>query len=49
MQAAKTSGKRETCYGAAEEENGERGTKNDEERAEDRCQTIITFIQHQTH
>lgn len=48
MQAAKDGGKRETFYGAAAEENGERRTKNDEERAKDRCQTIITFIQHQT-
>lgn len=48
MQAAEDGGERETCHGATKKENGERGAKNDEKRAKDRCQTFVTFIQHQT-
>lgn len=48
-QAAEDGRARETCHGAAEEENGERGAENDEKRAKDRCQTFITLTQRTGH
>lgn len=34
---------REALHGAAKEEDGERCSENDEERAEDSCQALVTF------
>lgn len=48
-QAAEVGWERETGHRATEEENWERGTENDEKRAEDRCQTFITLIQRTGH
>lgn len=48
-QAAEVGWERETCHGATEKENGERGTENDEKRAEDCCQTFVTLIQRTGH
>lgn len=48
-QAAEAGWERETCHGATEEENGKRGTENDEKRAEDCCQAFITLIQNTGH
>ncbi len=49
IQAAEAGWEREAFNGATEEENGERGTENDEKRAEDCCQAFITLIQHYRH
>lgn len=34
---------REALFGAAKEEDGERGSEDDEEGAEDRSQALVTF------
>lgn len=44
FQTAEDGREGEACRGTAEEENGERGTENDEEGAEDSSKAFLTFL-----
>lgn len=44
FQTAEDGREGEACHGTAEEENGERGTKNDEEGAKDSSEAFLTFL-----
>lgn len=43
FQTAEAGREGEACHGTAEEENGERSTENDEERAKDSSKAFLTF------
>lgn len=44
FQTTEDGGEGEACHGTAEEENGERGTENDEEGAKDSSKAFLTFL-----